>query len=240
MRNKTLATVAVLVLGCAANADVVLNQISVTEGDNGPASVSQDFEAAFNANDIVFADDFTVDSLHLSVTRVEAVAALFTGGGPLSDSVWATVTGFRVEFYTSIAAAVGSPTLAGNAGSQFVPIGSVTRTNLGFLSNGSASLVDMALSVTLPSAGTYWLAVMAAMPAGASGNQHGITQNNTSPGNTNATWVNPGGGFSLSGNFQNSNADASYRLHAVPEPGSMIALGIGVAALLARRRRRTV
>jgi hypothetical protein len=38
----------------------------------------------------------------------------------------------------------------------------------------------------------------------------------------------PGGSFSMS----------TDRLVAVPEPGSMIALGFGAAALLARRRRK--
>ena len=96
----------------------------------------------------------------------------------------------------------------------------------------------MALSVTLPAPGTYWLAVMGDMPGTAAPNQHGIFQNTSNPGNQNATWVNPGGGIIPGGAPTDSGADASYRLHAVPEPGSMIALGIGLAALLARRRRR--
>ena len=79
MRNKTLATGAILVLGCAANADVVLNQMSLVEGENNFPSVSQDFEPAENDKDIVFIDDFTVDALHLNLTRVEATIGLFAG-----------------------------------------------------------------------------------------------------------------------------------------------------------------
>ena len=148
--------------------------------------------------------------------------------------------GFRVEFYSSIAAAVASATLTGDVGSQFVPIGSVTRTNLGFAANASTSHIDMALSITLPAPGTYWFAVMADMPAGAGVNQHGISQWLPGTGGQNAYFVNPGGGWNIPGNFLDSGQDASYRLHStpIPEPGSMIALGLGAVALVARRRRR--
>ena len=45
-------------------------------------------------------------------------------------------------------------------------------------------------------------------------------------------------GSGLAGYFNPRVANFNMRYDAIPEPGSMIALGIGVAALLARRRRK--
>lgn len=236
MRYKTLATGAIVVLGCAANADVVLNQISLVEADNVFLWTSQDFEPALDANDLNFIEDFTVDADHLNVTRVEAVFGLKSAAG-LPDSFWANVTGIRVEFYSSIAAGAGN--LTGDLGSTLIPIASVTRTNLGW-AIGSMSLIDMTVNVTLPGAGTYWMGVMGVMPTDGVNNQLGPTSNETDPGNQNGTFVNPGGAWGFPGNSETRPEDISYRIHAVPEPASMIALGIGAAALLARRRRRAV
>ncbi|MCH8977865.1 MAG: PEP-CTERM sorting domain-containing protein, partial [Armatimonadetes bacterium] len=46
-------------------------------------------------------------------------------------------------------------------------------------------------------------------------------------------WNNDNAGFN-----DTRVANFNMRYDAIPEPGSMIALGIGVAALLARRRRK--
>jgi len=50
---------------------------------------------------------------------------------------------------------------------------------------------------------------------------------------SNTPWDRGGGGI-----FNPRVANFTMRYDAVPEPGSMIALGIGITALLARRRRR--
>lgn len=239
MRYKTLATGTILVLGCAANADVVLDQISLVEANNPTLYTSQDFEPALPAHDLNFIDDFTVDPLHINIDRVEVVFGLRSGPFGLPDSFWANVTGIRVEFYSSVAA--GAANLTGDLGSTLIPIGGVTRTNLGFITIASMSLLDMSGAfATLPGAGTYWMGIMGVMDATAANNQIGPTNNGLNPGNQNGTFINPGGFWGFPGNSQNFNVDISYRIHStpIPEPASLIALGIGAAALLARRRRR--
>ena len=52
-------------------------------------------------------------------------------------------------------------------------------------------------------------------------------------GSTNSPWNNANNGY-----FNPRIANFTMYYTAIPEPGSMIALGIGVAALLARRRRK--
>lgn len=245
MRTKLLGIGAVALLGTLANAQVVvLNQLPTVEANATATMVSQDFDAAglFPNNDIGLADDFTVSALTATITLAEAYMQGF--GGFTNPAQWTSVTAFRVEFYTSLAA--GAANLTGDAGSAVVPFASATVNNLSWSNavlghNGTGSHIILPVNVNLPGAGTYWVAVIGVLNEGVNLDQVGVYNNLVITGGADATWVNPAGGWGFPGNQQatfSPPADAAYRLTAIPEPGSMIALGLGVAALLARRRRK--
>jgi hypothetical protein len=62
------------------------------------------------------------------------------------------------------------------------------------------------------------------------------------PGGANAWQASPGGGFAFPGGMQQINpaSNLAYRLNGtvVPEPGTMAVIGLGLAGLIARRRRK--
>lgn len=246
MRNKFFLTLAALAIGAVSQADIVLNHVSTNENDSanvGNTLATQDFEASFDAFDCIVIEDFTVNANQTLITQVQAVMAGFNGFN--TPGGWSSVTGFRVELFTSTGSAVSS--LTGNAGSQLVAAGSASIVNLGWNNaanthnnNGTASLVTLPVNIVLPGAGTYYVGVIGVLNAGQSLMQIGVRNNTVVSGGNNAFQANPGGGFSIPGNGQFLTENAMYRVDAtaVPEPGSMIALGLGAAALAARRRRK--
>jgi hypothetical protein len=238
MRTKLFLTLGVAAMASMSQAIIIFDQIPVNEADQDELYNTQDYETSNNAFDIVTIDDFNASNPNLlSITRVEALLGGFSGF--IDPIQWSAVTGFRVEIYSSAAAALAS--LTGDVASALIPAGSATLTDLGWASyGGTARLVSMNVNMTLPGTGTYWVGVRGVLDATASFRQIGVANNLVVNGGDNATMVNPGGGFGIPGNsgFPPVPGNAAYRLHAVPEPGSMIALGLGAAALLARRRRK--
>lgn len=93
--------------------------------------------------------------------------------------------------------------------------------------------------------GTYWITAWVERPFGGGGGQWFWLRNNTLNGSEHY-FHNPGGGFGYGTNpipGQNifgSPSDLAFRIYGqlVPEPVSLIALGSGLASLLALRRRR--
>jgi hypothetical protein len=243
MRNKLFLTLAVAAMASASQAVVVLDQLDFVEANQFTSATSQDFETAQNAFDIIAIDDFTVTAGQLQLTRIEAIVNGFNGFAAANYTNGVLVH-YRVEVYSAPANAGANMT--GNIGSQVVLPGSATLNNLGWSGNYvNARHLVLPISINLPSAGTYWIGIAARMDF--AGGQFGINATNTALGNQNGTHANPGGGFGFSGNVQQGfpdefaniqQRDLEYRLHAVPEPGSMIALGLGAAAVLARRRRK--
>lgn len=246
MRNKLVLSLAALAIGAVSQADIVLNQLDFNQANQFNTAASQDFEAAQNPFDVIAVDDFTVTALQTNITNVEAIMNGWSGFD-VTKYTNGAVTGYRVEFYSSLAAAGSSMT--GDAGSTFVAAGSATVNVLGWASpfNNSAHVV-LPINVVLPGAGTYWVGVAAVMNFTPHG-QLGVNATNAVLGNQNGNMANASGGWGWSGNVfggipDNTGApvakDLEYLVEAtaVPEPGSMIALGLGAAALAARRRRK--
>ncbi|MEX2244573.1 MAG: PEP-CTERM sorting domain-containing protein [Fimbriimonadaceae bacterium] len=243
MQIRLFVVGAFLAVASVSSADIVLNQLDFAQATQHGIQASQDFEAANNSFDVIVIDDFTVTASQLNVINVEAMITGFAGF-VASSYTDGSVMGYHVEFYTSTGAAAGN--LIGNAGSAFVAPGAVTLNNPGFSGTyATARHIQIPVNITLPGAGTYWVGVSAVMNFTPSG-QLGVNTTNLVLGNQNGGQANPGGGFSFPGNFQQGftgatgieQRDAQYLVEAVPEPGSMIALGLGAAALLARRRRK--
>lgn len=255
MRNKFLGITAVLALGTFASADLVMDQLDFTralppDGTQMSTNISQVFGPGNSAFSSVTIDDFTVNASQLRVTKVDVIMSGWNGFG-FGNFQGGPVTAFRVEFYSDPAAATGN--LTGNRGSASVDPMDATVTLLNFsFPFLSAGLIELPVDVLLPGAGTYWVGVIPVLNF-SGGNIGVMATSNWSgnsgnfPGNRNAGIANPGGAFGLPGNYQDGLSDhlgnvapldAEYRINAVPEPASMIALGIGIAALVARRRRK--
>lgn len=234
--NKILITALGAVLFAGANAQFLMDQIGPdnTGQLTGTVAASQDFEAAFDQFDVIVIDDFTVAG-PANITGVEAVMGMWNNAA----INWANVTAFRIEIFSSTASATTS--LTGNVASQSVAAGSAT-IDTGWIGGANiVSKVSMSgLNINIGAAGTYWIGVMGVMDFTNQG-QVGTSTSTVGTG-TNAFQANPGGGFALPGNGNplNPAANAAYRVTGtvVPEPGTFIAIGLGLAGLALARRRK--
>jgi hypothetical protein len=154
---------------------------------------------------------------------------------------WEAATGYKVMIYSSIAAATAN--FNGDVFDQVFTPGQVTVDNTWIGgANNVAKFTVSGLNIDLTSAGDYWVAVAPVIDfatAGQSGITGSIWTGNT-PGGLNGWQTNPGGGFAFPGNNQqiNPGTDLAYRVSGtvVPEPGTFVAIGLGLAAIALRRR----
>lgn len=228
-RSARIASVLALALVAGANADVVVfDQIGAGTAatDGKPGYASQDFEASFDAFDIVAIDDFTTTGG--TVSRVEGVMGFFNS----VTNNYANVTNWRVEFYTSTAAAGAN--LVGNAGHQVVAPAGVTITTGYTSSLGNSALVSIPVNIALP-AGTYWVGIIPVMNFGTGGDPGQIGVSGSTLGDVAAAQANPGAGFGFT--TQATQDNFAYRVSMVPAPGSLALLGLGGLAAARRRRR---
>jgi hypothetical protein len=230
---KKLLMLSMLTVGAVA-ANAQMDQI----GPNAAATAwtnayaAQDFESSFDQYDIAVVDDFTLTGA-TNITRVEAVIGGWNG---TQQSSFAGVTNWHVNFYSSLAAAAGN-VFAGDQGSFNISASSFDDSWATV--NFPGTKVTFNLSGLTLGAGTHYVSVTPQvdfLTVGQMGVAESLWAGNT-PGGHNAHQINPGLGFGQGADF-NLGIDAAYRVvgTAVPEPASMAILGLGVAALIRRRR----
>jgi len=228
MRILTVAMM--LSLAAVASADVIFDQIgpnaNAVNGKN--VFASQEFEAAYSAYDIAVVDNFTVTGGPYFLTSAEAVVG-FWNHTPLAT--WNNCTAFRVEIYSSVAAATAN--LVGDVAHFDVAAGVTAVAPWGTGVNNQAK-VNIPLSGGPALApGTYYMAVMPKLVFGTWG-QSGIS--GSSLGDLNAGQSNPGTGFPFQWQPISPAENAAYRLNGViPEPTSLALLALGSLVLIRRR-----
>ena len=235
MNLRLLALASIVGIGATANAALVMDQLPRDIAEIQTVLASQDFETANDAFDIFVIDDFTVNASQLQVTNVTAHMGGFGGFVDTNWSDAAIVRGFRVSIFGSVA----------DAGNN-ISVASVV-VNHGAASIGAGygiffdRVVSLAVNLALPAAGTYWVGVQGLMdfPGNGQIGVAGSTWAGSFPGGLDAWQANPGEGFGQGKTFLITPAtNAAYSVEAVPEPATMLALGAGAAALIARRRRK--
>jgi hypothetical protein len=157
-------------------------------------------------------------------------------------SSYADVTGWRVDIYSSLAAA--NANLVGDIADVTVSPTSAALT-APFSGDSTSALVSLPVSIALPAAGNYYVAVLAldsAIGTSGSPSQVGVYATTglpgSNPGDVNAYQENPGGGYNFTGNQFALNADAAYEISAAgaaPEPASLGLVGAAGGAMLVRR-----
>lgn len=220
--RKLLALTIVLGLSSWASAEVLLDNI----GDGtttGTTHAAQDFETAYDAYDCAVIDDFELASDGWTIESIEALVGFWNGpGGEDIDDP----TGFNLGIFSD--SALIATTLIGDV----AHIANVQYDT----GNVATGLVQFDVSIELD-AGTYWVSVQPILSYGVAG-QSGIMS--TMLGNLNGVQGNPNGGFAMPGNMQplaladGTLVSAAYRITGVPEPASLLLLGLGT--LLIRRR----
>ncbi|MBS1724880.1 MAG: PEP-CTERM sorting domain-containing protein [Armatimonadetes bacterium] len=230
MKMRTLLSLSVVALGVAANAQV-LDQITGQQSSgNGIASQNFGDFPTFSCSSV---DNYSGGG---AIGQIEARMILFNSPFATFDAWSAGGRTYTISTYSSLANAT-----AGVAAASTTMQATSWITNEGGYGAGTALVKFSGLNLTAPSGG--WVGVQGNGDFGTSGQIGVMDSTGGTPGDGNAYLVNPGGGFGLPGNqslFTDLGAlgNASYRIQAVPEPASMIALGAGLAALAARRRRK--
>jgi hypothetical protein len=169
------------------------------------------------------------------LTRVLAATDGYGGFVSYSD-----VTSWSVEIYSSEAKADTS--LVGDVYSRTYAPAGVTLTNP-FGGSADSALFNASTTAVLPTAGTYYIAVIAGNSFTANG-EIGIYASSgafdSTPGGLNANQFNPQGGLGFSGNQNPLGLDAAYAVEgvAIPEPASAILFSLVAAGPLLSRRRR--
>jgi len=224
MKGKTL-----LLLGaCApagAHAEVLLDTISI--GTYSAGVLSQDTYLDGARFDVINVEDFVTTR----ACRITSISAGFSNYHEPFD--FSGFAGWRVEIYSSRNSILSG--LRGdvaslrytNAQTTFSPI---TTSDL---------KVSFKMSLLLKPFTRYYFGVMAVQKAETIGNALLLRGWG---GDGESMVYNPGGGFGYNGNRFQRDDDAAYRVEAsepVPEPATVVVLGIGLAAIGRRRKAKS-
>jgi len=226
-----LATVA------ASQAVVIMDQIGPSNNVTGNiGTASQRFEASFGGQfDAGALDNFTVTGSAFNITQVEAVfASQAPGAGGFNYSTM--VQNVAIEIYSSPTAAQAN--LNGDVVHQVLTSG--YSWNTAYTSQASDALMTATVNFNL-NPGTYWLAVIPRADFGTANAQvfvYNSSYAGANPGGNDGWQANPGGGSGSTLQHPTPPPNFAYRINgnAVPEPASLAVIGVGLAAVIRRRR----
>ncbi len=232
---------AVAVLGSlAAVSSAQFDQIGTGAAIGTAGNISQTFPAPNQTFTTMNIEDMTLTSTR-QINSVDAVFIFFNGNGPTS-----AITDWHFAVYSN-AVGNGGTNGANNTGNVADVLG-ITGANVTYTNNFNGVTGNTLVHIVLPTAvtllpGTYWFGAAGTMDF-AVGGEIGMLTSSTvdaSSGANNARLMNGGGGFALAGNNAaiTPAANTAYRLNttATPEPATMAALGLGVIAMIRRRRK---
>lgn len=189
--------------------------------DNSDWHNGQDPETHFVFCDFnVASPGFTIQSVFSNVV-----------GAPGSDAQWSIRSGMSAGNGGTL---VGTGFAQMGAGATFLPTGRMLGGQTEFQIRISG------LNVVLNAPGDYWLSVKTVSSSQA---PNSITETSGAnavgvyPGNNGRTFRFSRIGSVVTRNWEEDGKDYSMGIEGVPEPATMIGLGIGVLALLRKRRR---
>ncbi len=227
MKMRTLLSLSFAALAVAANAQNWIDQIGAPAA-MGPAA---DFGVIQKFGDFPTFSGMAIDDVNTSagsiLTEISVAYEVTDPSMVPANFTW-SIAGF-----TSAGAAVAS--LTGDAGNLTGQTGTATQI-FGVGGTTNRTFITTISGLNLNVAGATYVGMAVERDFGAGGQVFILNGVAGTPGGGNGVGVSPGGGFGQT-RWDTTN-NFAYSATVVPEPATMIALGAGLAALAARRRRK--